>query len=638
MDYVAVLKQYFGFDGFRGIQQDIIESIGAGHDTLGLMPTGGGKSITFQVPALTMKGVCIVVTPLIALMKDQVEHLRARGILAAAVYSGMNMQEIIQTLDNALYGGVKFLYVSPERLNTPLFINKVRYMDVCFITVDEAHCISQWGYDFRPAYLGISKIRELLPGVPVLALTATATPEVVKDIQHQLGFQEPRVFRMSFRRENLSYVVRHVDDKFAQLVHILNSVPGCAIVYTRSRQGTRDVAKSLSDNGISATYYHAGLDFAVKDQRQKDWQQNKVRVMVATNAFGMGIDKPDVRLVIHLDCPDSLEAYFQEAGRAGRDGKKSWAVLLFRRGDARNLRTHILESFPEKDYIRRVYDELAYFFQLGLEDGEGAKYEFDVNRFCIVFRHYPARLYGAMSILQRAGYITFDLDPDTHPRCKFLVDRDSLYRIQGLSQLDDNVMVGLLRLYTGLFTDLRYIEELELAKFINLPVDQVRQSLKSLSHRGIIKYIPRRNVPVVRYPQQRIKSEKLIFTKAVYDDLFERMKSRVESVIYYAEQDEKCRSLVLLEYFGEKNAAPCNVCDICLQTVSHGSSEKEESLEASAKRLSDLIREAGGIMPIAKMSMLPIPKEQMEDAINFLRDHEMLIIEGASVKLVGEMK
>ena len=384
MDYLSILRQYFGFSAFRGIQKEIVESIGSGHDTLGLMPTGGGKSITFQVPALAMEGVCLVITPLIALMKDQVQHLRDRGILASVIYSGMSHAEVLQVLDNAVYGGVKFLYVSPERLSSPLFIAKVQQMRICFITVDEAHCISQWGYDFRPSYLNIAEIRNILEPqenpslppkytIPVLALTATATPQVVDDIQERLAFSEKRVVRMSFKRENLIYVVRHTDNKEAELVHILNSVQGSAIVYTRSRQNTKDVAKILSSNGISATFYHAGLDFAVKDQRQQDWQKDEVRVMVATNAFGMGIDKPDVRVVVHMDCPDSLEAYFQEAGRGGRDGNRAYAVLLYSRSDRRNLLTHVQTAFPEKEYIRKVYDDLSYFFQLALHDGEGAR-------------------------------------------------------------------------------------------------------------------------------------------------------------------------------------------------------------------------------------------------------------------------
>ena len=460
MDYLSILRQYFGFSAFRGIQKEIVESIGSGHDTLGLMPTGGGKSITFQVPALAMEGVCLVITPLIALMKDQVQHLRDRGILASVIYSGMSHAEVLQVLDNAVYGGVKFLYVSPERLSSPLFIAKIRQMRICFITVDEAHCISQWGYDFRPSYLHIAEIRNILEPqedpalppkytIPVLALTATATPQVVDDIQERLAFSEKRVVRMSFRRENLIYVVRHTDNKEAELIHILNSVQGSAIVYTRSRQNTKDVAKILSSNGISATFYHAGLDFAVKDQRQQDWQHDEVRVMVATNAFGMGIDKPDVRVVVHMDCPDSLEAYFQEAGRGGRDGNRAYAVLLYSRSDRRNLLTHVQSAFPEKDYIRKVYDDLSYFFQLALYDGEGARYEFNIERFCQVFKHFPTRLSGALSVLQRAGYIEYDSDPENHPRCQFLIPRDSLYQLHGLSENEDSVMTALLRIYCG---------------------------------------------------------------------------------------------------------------------------------------------------------------------------------------------
>ena len=386
-----LLKKYWGYDDFRGIQREIIESIGSGHDTLGLMPTGGGKSITFQVPALAQEGVCIVITPLIALMKDQVQNLRRRGIRAAAIYSGMAHDQVLTTLENAVFGAVKLLYVSPERLSSELFRTKLRHMKVSFITVDEAHCISQWGYDFRPSYLEIADIRHELPGVPVLALTATATPAVVDDIQQRLEFTERRVFRMSFERKNLAYIVRDAADKRDELIHILSNVAGSAIVYVRSRRRTKEIADLLNDAGISATFYHAGLDTADKDQRQKSWQQDEVRVMVATNAFGMGIDKPDVRIVLHIDCPDSIEAYFQEAGRAGRDGQKSYAVLLYNGNDQRKLLKRIADTFPEKDYIRKVYDHLAYYYQVATGSGYNMTFEFNVDDFCQKFRHFPSR-------------------------------------------------------------------------------------------------------------------------------------------------------------------------------------------------------------------------------------------------------
>ena len=441
--YQSLLKQYWGYDDFRGIQREIIESIGSGHDTLGLMPTGGGKSITFQVPALAQEGTCIVITPLIALMKDQVENLKRRGIRAAAIYSGLTREEIIITLENCIFGDIRILYVSPERLSSDLFQTKLRHMKVSFITVDEAHCISQWGYDFRPSYLEIAKIRKLVPEAPILALTATATPAVVQDIQEKLSRQSSRpslpsqpsqpsfnLFTMSFERKNLAYVVRIATDKREQLLHILNSMKGSAIVYARSRKRTKEFAELLNEAGITATFYHAGLDAVVKDERQRDWQQDKVRVMVATNAFGMGIDKPDVRLVIHMDCPDSIEAYFQEAGRAGRDGRKSYAVLLYNDADHRKLEKRIADTFPEKDYIRLVYEHLAYYYQIGVGSGYNHTFEFNIDEFCHTFHHFPIQVDSALKILNRAGYIEYTEEQDNQARVMFTVSRDDLYRLE----------------------------------------------------------------------------------------------------------------------------------------------------------------------------------------------------------------
>lgn len=646
MDYKSVLQQYFGFPDFRGIQSEIVESIGSGHDTLGLMPTGGGKSITFQVPALAMEGVCLVVTPLIALMKDQVQHLRDRGILASAIYSGMSHSEVLQVLDNAVYGGVKFLYVSPERLSSSLFVAKLQQMQICFITVDEAHCISQWGYDFRPSYLRIAEIRDILEpladdatnveehkyNIPILALTATATPQVVDDIQERLNFREKRVFRMSFKRDNLAYVVRYTDNKEAELIHILKSMDGSAIVYTRSRQGTKDIAKILSSQGISATFYHAGLDFAVKDQRQREWQNDNIRVMVATNAFGMGIDKPDVRIVVHMDCPDSIEAYFQEAGRGGRDGSKSYAVLLYSKSDRRNLLVRVQSAFPEKDYIRKVYDDLAYFFQLALYDGEGARYEFDIERFCQIFKHFPTHLSGALSVLQRAGYIEYDSDPDTHPRCQFLLSRDDLYQLRGLSENEDAVIMALLRNYCGLFSDMAYIEDRVLADYSGISQDRVRVALKSLSHRNIIRYIPRRNVPIIYYPQQRIESSHLVFDASIYEDLKQQMIVRVNAVLEYSECRDKCRSSILLRYFGEK-ACNCGCCDVCLDKKKNGG--ELLSKDEAVRTLVDTIKGNGGSILIADINKVHLTRAQLDYALERLREDGKLVILGARVKLIG---
>ena len=564
-DFKKILKQYWGYDDFRGIQREIIESIGAGHDTLGLMPTGGGKSITFQVPALAQEGVCIVITPLIALMKDQVQNLRSRGIKASAIYSGLSHDQIVVTLENAIFGGVKLLYVSPERLSSDLFQKKLRHIKVSFICVDEAHCISQWGYDFRPSYLAIADIRKQLPDVPVLALTATATPDVVDDIQNRLSFKEKRVYRMSFARKNLAYVVRRTINKEEQLVHILERVNGSAIVYARSRKRTKEYATLLNKAGIKATFFHAGLDDQVKDQRQHQWQDNQVRVMVATNAFGMGIDKPDVRVVIHMDCPDSLEAYFQEAGRAGRDGQKSYAVLLYDDNDKMKLKRRIADNFPEKDYIRNIYDQLAYYYQIGMGSGYNATFEFPVEHFCYTFKRFPVPTVSALRILTRAGYIDYRDEDDTQARVKFNLERDDLYRLNGNSPQEDAVITALLRTYTGLFQDYVYIDEGILAQYCDLTKQQVYMILSSLSQKRILNFIPQKHIPFIRYTQRRELSERLIISPAVYDDLKARFIERIDRMLEYASSDLVCRSRLLLRYFGETKSCDCGICDVCLK-------------------------------------------------------------------------
>jgi ATP-dependent DNA helicase RecQ len=500
VNYQEILKRYWGYDDFRGIQREIIESIGSGHDTLGLMPTGGGKSITFQVPALAQEGTCVVVTPLIALMKDQVDNLRRRGIKAAAIYSGLSHEEILTTLENAIFGGVKLLYVSPERLSSELFQTKLRHMKISFITVDEAHCISQWGYDFRPSYLQIAKIRKLIPDAPVLALTATATPQVVEDIKIRLdnGNSDFNTFKMSFERKNLAYVVRQAEDKIGELLHILRSTKGSTIVYARSRRRTKEYAELIKEAGITATFYHAGLDACEKDKRQQAWQHDEYRVMVATNAFGMGIDKPDVRLVVHVDCPDSIEAYFQEAGRAGRDGFKAYAVLLYNNSDERKLMKRISDSFPDKDYIRQVYEHLAYYYQIGVGSGYGYTFEFNIDKFCHIYHHFPIQVDSALKILQRAGYIEYTEEQDNQARVMFTVSRNDLYRLENNSPNEEKIITALLRNYGGLFTDYNYIDEAFLAQVTQLQPQQVYLILKNLSQRHILHFIPQKKTPYIR--------------------------------------------------------------------------------------------------------------------------------------------
>ena len=563
-DERLILKRYWGYDDFRGIQHEIIESIMGGHDTLGLMPTGGGKSITFQVPALAKEGVCIVITPLIALMKDQVQNLRQRGIRAAAIHAGLSHDEILQTLENAIFGGMKLLYVSPERLSSELFQTKLRHMNVSFICVDEAHCISQWGYDFRPSYLSICDIRQLKPDCPILALTATATPEVIDDIQERLDFREKRVFRMSFERKNLVYVVRKTDDKEAELVHILQNVKGSAIVYTRSRQRTKEIAEMLVRQGFSATFFHAGLDHMEKDMRQQAWQSGKTRIIVATNAFGMGIDKPDVRLVVHISSPDSIEAYFQEAGRAGRDGQRAYAVLLYNTRDQGQQEQRVAVQFPDKDYVRKVYDHLAYFYQIAVGDGYNRTFEFPIETFCRTFRHFPLPLESALGILNRAGYIEYRAEEEAKARLMFLLERDDLYRLKNNSPQEEQLIVALLRKYTGLFNDYQFIDETFLAQQTGLSRPEVYMTLRQLSEKRVLRFIPQKKTPYIRYMQRREESERLLFPPAVYEHLKERFARRIQKMMEYADGADECRSRVLLRYFGETDACDCGQCDVCL--------------------------------------------------------------------------
>ncbi len=622
--YAALLKQYWGYDSFRGIQLQIIKSICAGRDTLGLMPTGGGKSITFQVPALAQEGVCIVITPLIALMKDQVQHLKARGIRAAAIYSGMTHNEIVQTLEDAVYGGIKLLYVSPERLASDIFQIKLKHMKVSFITVDEAHCISQWGYDFRPSYLQIAQIRDFVPDAPLLALTATATPEVVTDIQHQLKFKTENVFRMSFVRKNLAYVVRETEDKAAQLVHILRSMPGSAIVYVRSRRHSSDIAKMLNEQGVSATFYHAGLEPVVKDMRQDKWQHDKVRVMVATTAFGMGIDKPDVRLVIHTDCPSSPEAYFQEAGRAGRDGKKAYAVLLYNRNDEQKLRKRITDTFPDKQLIRDVYDHLAYFFEVGAGSGNMARFEFNIDKFSVAFKHFPVQVNSALHILQQAGYIDYETDPDTKARVKFILTREELYRLDRSTGKERAVIDALLRNYGGLFTDYEYIDEGYVAQEAGLTHDETYQALKQLNNSRIISFIPRKNIPIITYTQDRVEGKDLVIGKEVYERRRERFEQRIDAMLRYMRNDKVCRSRQLVHYFGEEESTDCGICDVCAGRKSRPVTADEMS--AITSLLAD-----GKKHDLAELMNLKMDSERIDKALRLLAAEEKIVVDASSI-------
>ena len=617
--YQQILRECWGYDDFRGIQREIIDSICSGRDTLGLMPTGGGKSLTFQVPALSMQGVCLVITPLIALMKDQVQSLRRRGIKAAAVYSGMMHADVIATLETAIFGGVKILYVSPERLSSELFLKKFSHMKVSFVTVDEAHCISQWGYDFRPSYLKISEIRRIKPDVPILALTATATPRVVDDIQYRLGFKEKNVFRMSFERKNLAYIVRKTSDKENDTVRLLDKVDGSAIIYARSRKRTKEIAKMLNDSGISATFYNAGLEDAVRDERQKLWQDDKVRVMVATNAFGMGIDKPDVRLVVHVDSPDSIEAYFQEAGRAGRDGGSSYAVLLYDGNDGAKLKRRISETFPDKDFIRTVYEHLAYFYQIGIGSGGGCRFEFNIDKFCQYFKHFPVPVNSALAILSRAGYIEYEDERDNMSQLRMLLGRDDLYRLDGLTENENNVVTALLRNYGGLFTDYCYIDESLISMQTGLEREATYAILKDLSQRRILHFIPRKKIPHIRYTQRREEMERLVFPREVYDDRKAEYKERINAMIAYAENDYVCRSRQLLRYFGEEKSTDCGQCDVC--RAHSGEAVDGDAFAAAKQEILDLLAD-GKPHSVGELAKCKADKDVCKEAVEYLMAEE----------------
>lgn len=619
-----ILKQYWGYDRFRGIQEDIIDSISKNKDTLGLMPTGGGKSITFQVPALAKEGMCLVITPLIALMKDQVQNLKKRGIKALAIYSGMSRQDIIITLENCIFGNYKFLYISPERLDTELFRTKLRKMHISMITVDESHCISQWGYDFRPAYLKIAEIRELLPDVPVLALTATAPPEVVKDIQARLHFRHKNVFRMSFERNNLAYIVRKTENKTAELLHILRSMPGSAIIYARNRRRTKEITELLNNEHITADFYHAGLDDATKDIRQHRWQSGESRVMVATNAFGMGIDKPDVRIVIHMDLPDSIEAYFQEAGRAGRDGQKAYAVILYAKSDKTTLHKRILDTFPEKEYIRDVYEHLQYYYQMAMGDGLDCVREFNIEDFCRKFKYFPVPVDSALRILTQAGYLEYTAEQDSTSRILFTIRRDELYRLREMGEDMDRLIQAVLRSYTGVFTDYTYINEASLAICTGLTRRQIYEMLVHLAKLRIVSYIPHKKTPYIIYTRERVEAQRIHISPEVYEHRKARYETRINAMLDYVTNDTVCRSRMLLDYFGERNEHNCGQCDTCISLRSKpGASEQPDRKTLCAKVCGILSRES--LTPAGLLKQLPMDKELLTEILHRLLDEGKII-------------
>jgi ATP-dependent DNA helicase RecQ len=619
--FKKILKKYWGYDDFRPLQDEIIKSIAEGKDTLGLMPTGGGKSLTFQIPTLATEGICIVVSPLVALMKDQVGNLKERGIKAELLYSGLSRKEIEIILDKCLFANIKFLYISPERIGSDLFQLKLKQMNVCLIAVDESHCISQWGYDFRPSYLKITHLRDLLPEVPVLALTATATIDVVDDIQEKLVFKEKNVFRKSFERPNLIYLVREIEDKNRYLLKILRKERGSSVVYVRSRKKSKEVADFLKTHQIRAEYFHAGLNNEVKDFRQDRWKKGLVQVMVATNAFGMGIDKADVRTVIHVDLPDSLEAYFQEAGRAGRDGKKAFAVMLYSKPDRVQLLKRISTAFPEKEQIKRVYQSVGNFLQVAEGAGKEAVFDFDLGLFCHHFKLNVLQAFNSLKVLQRAGYLELTDDSEHESRIHFCMKRDDLYKFQVVNKDFDSFIKILLRSFTGLFTDFVPINIDLLAKRTKTRREVIVNYLKELSKYKVIQYIPRKKTPFIIYTQERLPLTFIKFPKEVYQERKENLTQKIGSVIQYAESTSICRSKFLLEYFGQKRAPLCGQCDICKEAGKQDLSRSE--FQEIYHELETLIgKESRSVDEIIKESKCA--ENKLLEVIRFLKDTEEL--------------
>lgn len=615
-----ILEKYWGYSAFRPLQEDIINSVLNGNDTLGLMPTGGGKSITFQVPALMRDGLALVVTPIISLMKDQVDNLIARHVKATYLHAGLSYTEQRKTIEKCLYGKYKFLYVSPERLASSSFLNHLRHMPVSMIVVDEAHCISQWGYDFRPSFLNIYSIREYFPDVPVLALTATATGQVVTDIVEKLKFKKGyKVFKKSFARNNLSYVVRYSDDKMTQLIHILNSVSGSAIVYVRSRKRCKQISDELVRNGIVADYYHAGLIVEDKENKQNKWKSDEIRVIVATNAFGMGIDKPDVRLVIHFDLPNSLEEYYQEAGRAGRDGKNSWAVVLTTHSDQGVLRRHVTDAFPEKEFIKKVYERVGNFLEVAVGEGFEKLYDFNFNLFCQTFKLPILPTHNALQLLTRAGYIEFIEEIETQSRIMILANKNELYDIASENPNVDRVLQALLRTYTGLFSDYVFINEAVISYRYSISENDIYEALIELNRLHILHYVPRKRTPYVLYTTSREETRYLQFPKAVYEDMRARMEQRVNAVINYAFTDSACREKLLLAYF-EEESDDCGRCDVCI--------ERKKKLNHTQQDVIDGVLYVTQVKPRKMKDLiatLSFPQDEVINVVALLVDEGLLI-------------
>lgn len=619
-----ILKKHWGYESFRPLQEDIIMSVLSGRDTLGLMPTGGGKSITFQVPAMALPGLTVVVTPLISLMKDQVDNLRRRRVKAVYLHSGMTVRESKIAREKLINGGAKLLYVSPERLRNQRFIQELRMTEVSLIVVDEAHCISQWGYDFRPSYLNIRSLRKIFPKVNVLALTATATPHVESDILRQLEMKDAALFRMSFSRSNLNYIVRNTETKIYEIFHILSRTEGSAIVYVRSRKRTREIAEYLSSAGISSTYYHAGLDISLKEERQNEWQRSGVRVMVATNAFGMGIDKPDVRVVIHFDMPPSLEEYYQEAGRAGRDGKKSYVVLLTSRADSGLLRRRVTETFPPREEIKLLYERVCNYLHVSMDEGYEKLAEFDVERFCEVFSYQRRRCLACLHLLGQAGYLEYLEETEHRSRVMMTCTREELYHVDRLSADADLVLTRILRLYSGLFAEYVYIDERVISRESGIDERSVYESLLELGRRKVLSYVPRSRSPYIYFPTAREDKRYVMIGKDIYEDRKKVISERTEAMIDYGFGKGKCREKILLEYFGEQDGKDCGRCDIC-RGRNQRSGEKEENRLA---RIVEYIRSRPGGADIRIMERdLRIVPSQLSEYLSYLCGEGFVIFE-----------
>ena len=632
--FERTLFNYWGFKKFRPLQLEIIQSTHKKQDTLGLMPTGGGKSMTFQVHSLSNEGICIVITPLIALMKDQVDNLKSKKIKAIAIYSGMSKREIEIAFDNCIYGEIKFLYISPERLKTRLFKEKIQHMNVNLIAVDEAHCISQWGYDFRPAYLEIVHVRELLPNVPILALTATATPDVVKDIQDKLGFKKHHVLSKSFERKNLTYLVKQKEDKLGFILSICNKVKGAGIIYVRTRKRTKEIASALQKRGVNADFYHAGLDANTRQLKQEAWMKSYNAVMVSTNAFGMGIDKPNVRFVLHYDIPESLEAYFQEAGRAGRNGRESFAVLLYNKIDIATLKTNFAKKNPDMLYIKNVYEALGNYYQIPIGAGKGNTYDFFIEDICKKYKLDIIKTYNSIKVLEEEGYIFVSESMESRSRVKFIIDRNTLYKFQIENNTFDIFIKLLLRNFTGIFTEYVPISEEMLAKKVNAPTELIHKYFITLAKMGVISYYKAKQNPVIFYSEERVPQDNIYINRESYESRKERQRVRLDAMIQYITTQSKCRSLQLLEYFGETNKQRCGNCDSC---------RKRNELKLTKTQFDGILKQVKKMLQKESkaaheiVQSIDAAEEDVLKVINYLLDYKKIIYTNAG-QLMWQVK